>query len=111
MEDIKRKSLLFFEKLSEVLFALCVYFLLVAHSFIEFFEQTRFGRDTISLYKKVLHLNINFRRTIQEIKYFNHKITQTFPQLYSPTKKISCVFDKVMVKYYYLIQDRYYGNH
>ena len=60
MEDIKLKSLLFFEKLSEALFALCVYFLLVAHSFIEFFEQTRFGRDTISLYKKVLSETSNF---------------------------------------------------
>ena len=60
MEDIKLKSLLFFEKLSEVLFALCVYFLLLTHSFIEFFEQTRFGRDTISLYKKVLSETSNF---------------------------------------------------
>tara|TARA_B100000902_G_scaffold274927_1_gene260734 strand:- start:120 stop:320 length:201 start_codon:yes stop_codon:yes gene_type:complete len=60
MEDIKLKSLLFLDKLSEALFALCVYFLLVAHSFIEFFEQTRFGRDTISLYKKVLSETSNF---------------------------------------------------
>ena len=54
MEELKKKSLLFYDFASETLFALCVYFLLVSHSFIEFFEQTRFGRDTISLYKKVL---------------------------------------------------------
>ena len=60
MEDIKSKSLEFLDKLSEALFALCIYFLLVAHSFIEFFEQTRFGRDTISLYKKVLSKKPNF---------------------------------------------------
>ena len=60
MEDIKLKSLLFFEKLSEVLFGICIYFLLLTHSFIEFFEQTRFGRDTISLYKKVLSETSNF---------------------------------------------------
>jgi len=60
MEDIKIKSLLFFEKLSEVLFGICIYFLLLTHSFIEFFEQTRFGRDTISLYKKVLSETSNF---------------------------------------------------
>ena len=52
--EAKRKSLEFLDSASEVLFALCVYFLLLTHSFIEFFEQTRFGRDTISLYKKVL---------------------------------------------------------
>jgi len=60
MEDIKRKSLLFFDFASETLFAFAVYFLLVAHSFIEFFEQTRFGRDTISLYKKVLNFTLDF---------------------------------------------------
>ncbi len=56
MKELKRKSLLFLDKLSVAVFGLCVYFLLVAHSFIEFFEQSRFGRDTISLYKK-LHEN------------------------------------------------------
>lgn len=66
MEDIKLKSLLFFEKLSEVLFASCVYFLLVAHSFIEFFEQTRFGRDTISLYKKVLNFKLIFEEPFKK---------------------------------------------
>ena len=60
MEDIKLKSLLFLEKLSEALFALCVYFLLVLHSASEIFEQSRFGRDTISLYKKVLNFKPNF---------------------------------------------------
>jgi len=111
MEDIKRKSLQFFDFVSETIFAICVYFLLVSHSFIEFFEQTRFGRDTISLYKKVLSETSKNQLTIQEIKYFTHKKTQNFQQLYTPRKKISCIFDKVMVKYYYLIQDRYYGNH
>jgi len=66
MEDIKRKSLLFFDFASETLFALCVYFLLVAHSFIEFFEQTRFGRDTISLYKKVLNFTLDFREPFKK---------------------------------------------
>jgi len=66
MEDIKRKSLEFFDFASEALFALCVYFLLVAHSFIEFFEQTRFGRDTISLYKKVSSYTLNFREPFKK---------------------------------------------
>jgi len=66
MEDIKRKSLLFFDFASETLFALCVYFLLVAHSFIEFFEQTRFGRDTISLYKKVLSKKLDFKQAFKK---------------------------------------------
>ncbi len=56
----KIKPLLFFIKLQEALFALCIYFLLIAHSFIEFFEQSRFGRDTISLYKKVLSKTSTF---------------------------------------------------
>jgi len=60
MEELKSKSLQFLEKLSEVLFALCVYFLLVLHSASEIFEQSRFGRDTISLYKKVLSETSNF---------------------------------------------------
>jgi len=60
MEELKSKSLQFLEKLSEVLFALCVYFLLVLHSASEIFEQSRFGRDTISLYKKVLNFKPNF---------------------------------------------------
>jgi len=60
MEDIKRKSLLFFDFVSETLFAFAVYFLLLAHSFIEFFEQTRFGRDTISLYKKIINFKLIF---------------------------------------------------
>tara|TARA_R100000734_G_C3245070_1_gene48456 strand:+ start:72 stop:272 length:201 start_codon:yes stop_codon:yes gene_type:complete len=66
MEDIKRKSLEFFDSASEVLFGLCIYFLLVAHSFIEFFEQTRFGRDTISLYKKVSSYTLNFREPFKK---------------------------------------------
>jgi hypothetical protein len=111
MEDIKRKSLQFFDFASETLFAFAVYFLLLTHSFIEFFEQTRFGRDTISLYKKNVLQHSHFQRTIQEIKYFHHKIHQNYQLFHTPRKKISCVFDKVMVKYYYLIQDRYYGNH
>ena len=60
MEELKSKSLQFLEKLSEVLFALCIYFLLVLHSASEIFEQSRFGRDTISLYKKVLNFKPNF---------------------------------------------------
>ena len=60
LEGIKRKSLQFFDSVSEVLFRICIYFLLLTHSFIEFFEQTRFGRDTISLYKKVLSKTSNF---------------------------------------------------
>ena len=56
MKELKRKSLLFYEKLSIAIFGLCVYFLLVLHSASEIFEQSRFGRDTISLYKK-LHEN------------------------------------------------------
>jgi hypothetical protein len=53
MKELKIKSLLFYEKLSITVFGLCVYFLLVLHSASEIFEQSRFGRDTISLYKKV----------------------------------------------------------
>jgi len=56
MKELKIKSLLFYEKLSVAVFGLCVYFLLVLHSASEIFEQSRFGRDTISLYKK-LHEN------------------------------------------------------
>ena len=66
MEELKSKSLQFLEKLSEVLFALCVYFLLVLHSASEFFEQTRFGRDTISLYKKVLNFTLDFREPFKK---------------------------------------------
>ena len=66
MEELKSKSLQFLEKLSEVLFALCVYFLLVLHSASEFFEQTRFGRDTISLYKKVLSKKLNFKQAFKK---------------------------------------------
>jgi len=66
MEDIKRKSLSFFDSASEVLFGICIYFLLLTHSFIEFFEQTRFGRDTISLYKKVLNFKLIFREPFKK---------------------------------------------
>jgi len=66
MEDIKSKSLQFLEKLSEALFALCVYFLLVLHSASEIFEQSRFGRDTISLYKKVLSKKPNFKQAFKK---------------------------------------------
>jgi len=66
MEDIKRKSLEFFDSASEVLFGICIYFLLLTHSFIEFFEQTRFGRDTISLYKKVSSYTLNFREPFKK---------------------------------------------
>ena len=53
MKELKKKSLQFFDKLSIAVFGLCVYFLLILHSASEIFEQSRFGRDTISLYKKV----------------------------------------------------------
>tara|TARA_B100001059_G_C17645194_1_gene481465 strand:- start:20 stop:220 length:201 start_codon:yes stop_codon:yes gene_type:complete len=66
MEELKSKSLQFLEKLSEVLFALCVYFLLVLHSASEIFEQSRFGRDTISLYKKVLSKKPNFKQAFKK---------------------------------------------
>jgi len=66
MEELKSKSLQFLEKLSEVLFALCVYFLLVLHSASEIFEQSRFGRDTISLYKKVLSKKPNFKQALKK---------------------------------------------
>lgn len=56
MKELKKKSLQFYEKSSIVVFGLCVYFLMVLHSASEIFEQSRFGRDTISLYKK-LHEN------------------------------------------------------
>ena len=101
---------MFYEKLSIAIFGLCVYFLLVLHSASEIFEQSRFGRDTISLYKKLSLQQIKFLLTIQGVIYFTHKIQQIYPLLYSPTKKDSCNFGKVMVKYYYLIQDRYYDK-
>jgi len=66
MEDIKRKSLQFFDSASEALFGVCIYLLLVAHSFIEFFEQTRFGRDTISLYKKVSSYTLDFEKPFKK---------------------------------------------
>ena len=56
MKELKKKSLQFYEKSSIAFFGLCIYFLLVLHSASEIFEQSRFGRDTISLYKK-LHEN------------------------------------------------------
>ncbi len=62
----KIKPLLFFIKLQEALFEICIYFLLIAHSFIEFFEQSRFGRDTISLYKKVSSYTLNFREPFKK---------------------------------------------
>jgi len=66
MEDIKTKSLLFFDFVSETLFALCVYFLLVLYSMSEIFEQSRFGRDTISLYKKVLSKKLIFKQAFKK---------------------------------------------
>ena len=66
MKDIKKKSLQFYEKSSIVVFGLCVYFLLVLHSVIEIFEQSRFGRDTISLYKKVLSKKPNFKQAFKK---------------------------------------------
>ena len=42
MKELKRKSLLFYEKLSIAIFGLCVYFLLVLNSASEIFEQSRF---------------------------------------------------------------------
>ena len=54
IKGIKRKSLLFLDSASEVLLLLCIYFFLVLNALKESFEQTRFARDTISLYKKVL---------------------------------------------------------
>jgi len=52
MEDIKRKPLLFFEKMFEVIFLTLVWFLLVLNALKESFEHTRFVRDIISLYTK-----------------------------------------------------------
>lgn len=66
MKDIKKKTLAFFDNLSIVLFGICVYFLLVLHSLIEIFEQSRFGRDTISLYKKVLSKKPNFKQAFKK---------------------------------------------
>lgn len=56
MKELKKKSLQFYEKSSIVVFGLCIYFLLILNSLSEIFEQSRFGRDSISLYKK-LHEN------------------------------------------------------
>ena len=53
MKELKKKSVLFLDKLSIAIFGLCIYFLLILNSLSEIFEQSRFGRDTISLYKKV----------------------------------------------------------
>lgn len=66
MKELKRKSLLFYEKLSIAIFGLCVYFLLVLHSASEIFEQSRFGRDTISLYKKLHENKLNFFSPFKE---------------------------------------------
>ena len=66
MKELKRKSLLFYEKLSIAIFGLCVYFLLVLHSASEIFEQSRFGRDTISLYEKSKKIKSFFLRAKQE---------------------------------------------
>ena len=66
MKELKRKSLLFYEKLSIAVFGLCVYFLLVLHSASEIFEQSRFGRDTISLYEKSKKIKSFFLRAKQE---------------------------------------------
>ena len=66
MEDIKIKSLLFYEKLSVTVFGLCVYFLLILNSMSEIFEQSRFGRDTISLYKKVLSKKLIFKQAFKK---------------------------------------------
>ena len=66
MKELKRKSLLFFEKLSIAIFGLCVYFLLVLNSASEIFEQSRFGRDTISLYEKSKKIKSFFLRAKQE---------------------------------------------
>ena len=66
MKELKIKSLLFYEKLSVTVFGLCVYFLLVLHSASEIFEQSRFGRDTISLYKKSKKIKSFFLRAKQE---------------------------------------------
>ena len=66
MKELKKKSLLFYEKLSIAIFGLCVYFLLVLHSASEIFEQSRFGRDTISLYKKLSSNKLNFFSPFKE---------------------------------------------
>ncbi len=66
LDGIKRKSLQFFDSVSEVLFGICIYFLLLTHSFIEFFEQTRFGRDTISLYKKMSSNPLTFEEPFKK---------------------------------------------
>ena len=66
MKELKRKSLLFFDKLSIAVFGLCVYFLLILHSASEIFEQSRFGRDTISLYKKVLSKKLIFKQAFKK---------------------------------------------
>ena len=66
MKELKRKSLLFYEKLSIAIFGICVYFLLVLNSASEIFEQSRFGRDTISLYEKSKKIKSFFLRAKQE---------------------------------------------
>ena len=73
MKELKRKSLLFFEKLSIAIFGLCVYFLLVLNSASEIFEQSRFGRDTISLYEKSKKIKSFFLRAKQEQYIFYTK--------------------------------------
>ena len=66
MKELKKKSQSFFEKLSIAIFGLCVYFLLVLNSASEIFEQSRFGRDTISLYEKSKKFKSFFVRAKQE---------------------------------------------
>jgi len=66
MKELKKKSLQFYDKLSIAVFGLCVYFLLILHSASEIFEQSRFGRDTISLYKKLSSNKLNFFSPFKE---------------------------------------------
>ena len=74
MKELKKKSLQFYEKLSIAVFGLCVYFLLVLHSASEIFEQSRFGRDTISLYEKSKKIKSFFLRAKQEQYIFYTKV-------------------------------------
>ena len=73
MKELKRKSLLFLDKLSIAIFGLCIYSLLILNSASEIFEQSRFGRDTISLYEKSKKIKSFFLRAKQEQYIFYTK--------------------------------------
>ena len=94
MKELKRKSLLFFEKLSIAIFGLCVYFLLVLNSASEIFEQSRFGRDTISLYEKSKRIKSFFLRAKQEQYILLTKITTILNNYIHLRKKILAILVK-----------------